>query len=341
MINACTFITRRCPRACDYCNASKVKKEEELDWLDWVHVNGILRELGVDFNLILANETWILGKRLYRIMEVNTVPYAIYTTCPPQLFGKHADYYFEGGFIDNLSCGIDYSLSHLAEHHHTDMEKKSVDGWVGLSYVRETYPNVDCQGTITVNKQNYKQLPEVVQDLTAMGVFIGVNVIHWDKDGKFDFFPPADSLKDFMFDEKDVRRLQDIFTLARSVEGALIQNKEMLMPSLVPHMIKTDWHCKGDPYGGPTIDSDGSLRCCGYRKGERSSQYSIFDLPREFPLYKKAVMTDALNCPGCFWSYPWMYHYWLKRGADFGKKVFANHAGRTIPVERWSQRRIG
>jgi len=159
MILACTYITRRCPRNCAYCDASKVRKEEELDWLDWIRVNGILRELGVNFNLILGNESWLLGKKLKRIMEVNTVPYALYTTCPPELFITYRDDFFREGSIDNLSCGLDYSLSHLQKSHSSDIEKKSINAWQAFEYVRETHPFVDCQGTVTINRQNFKQLP--------------------------------------------------------------------------------------------------------------------------------------------------------------------------------------
>ena len=167
MINACTFMTRRCPRDCSYCNASKVKKDDELDWMDWVQVNSILKKMGVDFNLILGNETWLIGHNLNRIMEYNQVPYALYTTCPPLLFDRYKDDFF-GGHIDNLSCGIDYSLSWLmGREKRNDMERKSIDAWKGLMYVREKYPHVDCQGTVTLHKQNYEQLPEIVRTLST------------------------------------------------------------------------------------------------------------------------------------------------------------------------------
>jgi len=339
MINACTFLTRKCPRNCNYCNASKIKKEDELDWLDWVQVNSILKKIGVGFNLILGNETWLLGSKLNRIMSLNEVPYALYTTCPPHLFNRYKDEYFgDNGCIDNLSCGIDHSLTHLSESCKTDMEIKSGHGWMGLDYVRTNYPHVDCQGTVTIHKQNYTQLPEIVENLSQIDVFIGVNVIHWNKDNGFDFFPHSKNIRDFLFSKRDIPKLQKIFENVLGIKDALIQNREMLNPNLVPHLIKTDWHCRGNPYGGPTIDSDGMLRCCGYRKGKQASQYSIFDLPKSFDSYMKAVEADALECPGCFWSYPYLYKFWEGRNGNFIKKAFVNHARPDIPREKWSIR---
>jgi len=342
MINACTFMTRRCPRNCSYCDASKVKKDDELDRLDWLQVNDILYKMGVDFNLILGNETWLLGDNLNKIMETNKVPYALYTTCPPILFERYKDKFFTGN-IDNLSCGIDYSHSYLIDkqlEEYDDMEMKSAHAWLGLAETRKKYPHVDCQGTVTLHKQNYYQLPEIVRGLSELGIFVGVNVIHHNKDGDFDFFPKKEFLNEFLFTEAHVRKLQKIFLETVAIEGALIQNKEMLMnPILVKHMVRTDWHCRGNPYDGPTIDSDGSLRCCGYRKGRYASQFTIFEMPKLFPNYLKAVYDDAMECPGCFWSYPWMAAYW-RNNPSFAKKVFVNHAGVDIPKDKWSKRRV-
>jgi len=175
-----------------------------------------------------------------------------------------------------------------------------------------------------------------------MGVFIGVNVIHWNKDGKFDFFPDAFDLIDngFLFNKHDVPDLREVFEKLYANSDALIQNKEMLNPLLADKLIETDWHCRGNPYGGPTIDSDGSLRCCGYRKGERASQYHIWEMPKKFRYYMMAVEADAMDCPGCFWSYPWMYKYWEKKNIHFGKKVFVNHARPELSKNKWSKRKV-
>jgi len=195
-------------------------------------------------------------------------------------------------------------------------------------------------GTVTLHKQNYEQLPEIVRVLSKLGIFVGVNVIHWNKDGNYDFFPNKSDLNDFTFEETHIEKLKKIFLDSAAIPDALIQNKEMLNPRLVPHMIKTDWHCNGDPYRGPTIDSDGSLRCCGYRKGERASQYHIFEMPKYFGSYLRAVELDANECPGCFWSYPWLFRYWENHSAEFGKRMFVNHARPELPESKWSKRKV-
>ena len=174
-MNALTYLTRQCPRNCLYCDLNK-KMKGELKAEYWVDAFNILHELNIEFNLILGNETWAYGNDLIEIIKHNKVPYALYTTCPRHLFLKHWNRFFLSG-IDNLSCGIDYSLDYVANNRpKNDMEKKSLDSWRGLLTTRLWYPSVDCQGTITVNKLNYTQLPKIVSALPAAAA-AGVPVI--------------------------------------------------------------------------------------------------------------------------------------------------------------------
>jgi len=357
-MNSLTYLTRRCPRKCHYCSLRESKGVgKELNKEQWIRAFSILKELGVEFNLILGNETWLLGEDLLYIIQHNQVPYALYTTCPPDLFFHYARKFFTGG-IDNLSCGIDYPLLYSYENNSDSQEyhpvQKSNDGWRGLLYsnIREfhrdedgeislqpTFPRLDRQGTVTVHKKNYQYLPEIVRDLHDNGVFCGVNFIHWNKDGGFDFFPTKKHLSGYLFEtDKELRKLEEVINEVKKMRNT-IQNFEMLDYSVDHIAGDMDWHCKGDPYGGPTIDSDGQLRCCGYRKGILTPQFSIFDLPERIDDWREAVRKDSLECPGCFWSYPWMYRYWEK-DREFGKNVFVNHAGKHIDSNTWSKRMV-
>jgi len=336
MMNALTYLTRGCLRKCTYCALRDARDVgPELSIQDWTHAFEILEEMHVEFNLILGNETWLLGTKLVDLFKNNSIPYALYTTCPPTLFHKYKDRLLGDGIIDNLSCGVDYPI--LEESVQDDSYWKSMDAWKGLEYAMKTYPGLDCQGTVTVHRMNYQYLPQIVNDLAALGVFCGINFIHWDLDGGFDFFPNKDVLSDYLFKDLDLPRLRKV--LDQVLENPqLVQNPEMLKLD-TEILTQMGWHCGGNPYGGPTIDADGSLRVCGYRKGIRTSEFSIFDLPDRVQDWEMAVFEDAMECPGCCWSYPFMYHYWMEQDPKMGQAVFANHAGRHIPKETWSKRK--
>jgi MoaA/NifB/PqqE/SkfB family radical SAM enzyme len=272
-------------------------------------------------------------------MRSNQVPYALYTTCPEPLFSTYRDEFFGSGIIDNLSCGVDYAPLPDMFQPTDDSYKKSIDALKGLAWLRDHYPDMDAQGTITVHKGNLEQLPNLVNLLTYMRVFIGINFIHWNKDGQYDFFPSYDEIEHLLFKKEDSMEVTKMMFQLREIEGNLIQNPEFIIqrPSILTQM---GWHCKGNPYGGPTIDADGQLRCCGYRRGTHTPVMSIFDLPGNWDIWKDLVYKDAMECPGCAWSYPWMYHYWEATDPRMGEKVFVKHAGRHISKDKWSKRKI-
>jgi MoaA/NifB/PqqE/SkfB family radical SAM enzyme len=307
----------------------------ELVAEEWIPAFDILHKLGIDFNLILGNETWLLGEDLIRIMKLNKVPYALYTTCPEPTFSKYRDVFFKDGIIDNLSCGIDYPPIHFVRD---DSWMKSVAAMLGFNWVKEHYPNVDCQGTITVHKKNYMYVPELVNLLSDRGVFVGINFIHWNKDGNYDFFPKKEVIEDLLFTKEDYVKVNLMLCEVLEAPG-LLQNPEFIQER-VEMLLNMGWHCGGDPYGGPTIDADGQLRCCGYRRGTRTPKFSIFDLPKHLDEWREAVQQDAFECPGCAWSYPWMYWYWETHDIELGKQVFVKHAGKHIDESKWSKRTI-
>lgn len=340
MINSLMYLTRRCPRSCRYCtirNAEDVGPE--LTVQQWKQAFGILEEIGVDFNLILGNEPWLLGDDLVEIMKASKIPYGLYTTCPEPIFSKYRDRMFQ--VIDNLSCGVDWPLSYLEGRDlHGDDEKKALDAWRGFQWVKKHHPEIDCQGTVTIHRKNVFLLPSIITELSELGVFVGVNFIHWNKDGGFDFFPTKEALKDMLFEEEDeagIQKLKEMFDVLSS-NPKLLHNPEILREPLRP-LLTMSWHCGGNPYGGPTIDSDGTLRVCGYRKGTRTPKFSIFDLPEQVDGWRDAVTKDSLDCPGCAWSCSWTYHYWENKSGEMGKKVFAQHAGEKIPEQIWAKRR--
>jgi MoaA/NifB/PqqE/SkfB family radical SAM enzyme len=336
MINALTYLTRACTRKCTYCALRDARDMgPELSLQDWLSAFKVLEKMNVDFNLVLGNETWLLGNQLKDLFKQNKISYALYTTCPSSLFRKYRDLFLSNGVIDNVSCGLDYPI--LEEPVDDDSYWKSVDAWAGLEWVKQHYPMTDCQGTVTIHRGNYRYLPEIVGSLAKMGVFCGANFIHWNSDGGFDFFPNEAVLKDYLFRDKDLPHLRNVLDEVLENPG-LLQNPEMLREP-VEDLTRMGWHCGGNPYGGPTIDADGSLRVCGYRKGERTSQFSIFSLPERTQEWRQAVFLDARDCPGCVWSYPWMYHYWQERNSVLGKDVFVKHAGEHIPEKQWSERR--
>lgn len=343
MKNSTIFLTRKCPRNCEYCDIhnpnSSIKQELTLE--QWVEAFRILKEIGVTFNLILGNEAWLLKENLLTLLSSTTVPYALYTTCPEPLFTNYRDKFMSSGVLDNFSVAVDYPIYFLEDKLKNlgtlnDMEQKSYAGFKGLKWVREHYPEIDTQAQFTIHRKNFQMLPQVVKDCNEIGAFMGVNFLHWNKDGNYDFFPTQDVLKEFIFQPDDLPELKEIIEEVQNMPN-LIQNIELFTEDIV-NLTSMGGHCEGDPYGGPSVDSNGALRTCGYRQGTHCAKLSIFDLPEKLKEWEEAVRLDAQECPGCEWSFPWMYRYWKNRDEKFGEKVLTKHAGEHIDKLKWSKR---
>ncbi len=330
------FLTRKCPRQCGYCGIRDSNLiNPELSVGQWIKAFQILENLGSTFNLVLGNEPWLYGEGLLDIINSTSVPTGVYTTCHPTLFNKFRNKFFQEG-LNNLSAGLDYPVDFLTKIYPYDTKnhiiQKSYDALNGFLWTRLHYPNVTCHATITVTAKNFCFLPDIVKDMNDIGVHTNINFLHWNKDGKYDFFSKKEEMKDLMFTEEQLNELREVLEKTKKIDG--IQNRAMLDME-VEDLVYMGWNCRGNPYGGPTVDADGSLRVCGYRQGSRTPQMSIFDLSefdifsskpdKEYFGWEEKVRLDAEECPGCSWSCPLMYHYGL--GAGQVDEIFLNHEG--------------
>lgn len=342
MTNTCIYLTRRCLYACSYCKLRVSNLSgPELTSSQWKEALGIVKaQIKPDFNLFLGNETWLCDDLPGIIHSVQS-PYAVYTSCFPHVFNSVSiRRMFEGEKrLDNLSCGCDYPFDAARKHTDVPEYRKAYNAHMAFATVRTMYPTVDCQGTITISVDNLRHVVDTIKELSFMGVDVGLNFIHSDTGG-FDFFPPEKEIDGLLINPHNEEHRKHLLRLYRYLRKGRrgthrVQNTEDTLTLLAKVFStysdvgsrNTCWHCDGDPYGGPSIDADGSLRCCGYRKGTRTSKLSVFDLASDKGVsnWRESVAADCAKCPGCTWSYPRLYKRY-KDDPCFGKQVFVNHA---------------
>ena len=326
---SCIYLTRSCPHKCSYCALrDSPLRRPELTTEEWITAFDILHSLGVDFHLILGNEL-LMRRDIVQIISYLSgtgVPYAFYTTCPPHLMKQYAQQLVDVG-LSNASCGIDVTPESNWPGSDVYIRRKANSGLEGLKWFRDSGVE-DLQGTITISKINTGRIAEVIRMLTNEGIWCGANTIHWDVDGGFDFFPERKKIEHLLLTQKEISRdAEHIKSLYLTGELA-IQNPPEYWDAWEEYGVNLSWHCNFPQI--LTVDADGSMRCCGYRKGTYSSAMNIFDLPNQLDNYWEAWQRDQLECPGCFWSYPWMAEHLLVKESDknYGLEVFQAHASR-------------
>jgi MoaA/NifB/PqqE/SkfB family radical SAM enzyme len=327
---SCIYLTRACPMKCDYCaiRNSPCGKEQTVE--EWKDTFRTLRNLGVDFHLILGNEAMLFEElpELVRWLKDEDIAYALYSTCPPEQYNKLKYELIDAG-LKNLSSGFD-SLDRT-----DSIGIKSIRGLKCLTEMKTLIPDLDTQLTITMSKANLEQVPDLLYKATEYGHWVAVNVIHWNKDGGFDFFPTKEHMEEFLIDDVELFNETCDKMKQMVVDGEVkCQNMPEYFDALKEHGLACDWHCSRPCIY--TVDADGSMRVCGYRKGIRVTNYNIKDLqdPDKLEQYKKDWKCDSDDCPGCFWSYYWFAENFIDTNdVEYGSKILKDHASRNWKEE--------
>lgn len=322
---SCIYITRKCPRSCAYCSERNAQLGgRELTEKEWRKAITILDSLGVKFHLFLGNEVLLMDNFLNFIEFMNNRPsggrdYAFYTTFPPQIFEPMKAKLANSG-VYNLSAGIDFLEGE------DELGIKGRDGTRGLLWAKSVGIS-DLQATLTLHKKNIDTCEDVVRFFSPRGIWSEINIIHWNLDGGYDFFPRK--LEEFAFTDDDKGALDELAN--RLVAGML--RKEYLIHSppeyllgLSTYGINQNWHCEDTKI--VTVDASGALRCCGYRPGRRLPEYTVFDLGEKLSLdeYKRLWKEDSSSCPGCMWAYTWFVEEFYKlHGKETSDKILQEH----------------
>jgi len=297
---SCLYFTRKCFRKCEYCRIrDNSSGNKELDVKEWKEVVKILNYLGVEFNLILGNEPLARPEEFIELIpEFNKLEsYAVYSSAGPELFDKYKYKMIDAG-LKNFSTGMDF-----LDAEQGDIGKKSVDGLRNTLWMKEHgVPLTFC--VTTISKLNLPYLEDIMHAVCSKGLVWALNVVHYDMDGGFDFFPPKEEIPDFVLTKEDVPLLKkQIAVMKKGIEnGYRIQNTPLYFDYLENKGWDLRWHCK-EPL--LSMDADGKMRLCGYRKGEEVNKFSIFDLTNEKKLreFIDAWYVDNHVCCGCYWMY--------------------------------------
>lgn len=304
------FLNRNCPRTCIQCGIA----DNSRRWMqteDWIKAfDNLNKVFGTTFFLFLGTEPLVMGQTMIDIikwMKSRDLFYGFYSTSPEPLFSKWKDKLIEAG-VDNWSAGID-TLPHL-ESMDPITDKKVRESIVGLKWMAEC--GITTLAQTTVHRKNLHLLPEIVewcQD-NIPGVMSAFNFIEWRRDERFDFFAPPEDMPELLWTGSDEERAEvkevmlKMLAMSR-VEGRLIQIPDDYLLTAHLHYDKLDVHCKGSI--GPSVDSDGTMRLCGYNRGENMLEWNVLDLTSDkFDEFMSEWTEDLNRCEGCHWSF--MYY---------------------------------
>jgi len=301
------LITRKCNLACKYCQVIKKQHATELSTEEWFKTFDIIyNKLNADFIAIYGGEPLMLGKeKLGDIVEnlSSYRPKKSYTIISNSinLNDDYQNYLISKG-LDSWTASVDTLNSNDGCDKYS--KAKSKTGLDALLRFQQKGLRDVC-GIITVTKKNIKTIPDTVKFLTDLGIWAGIDLIHYAKNNNDNFSAPREQMEDLVFSHSDISLIQN--TADKLIK--LKQNGALIFPTYETleawkdsrYSIDLNWKC-GEPKA-ITVDSNGELYECDQFQGSRLKKYTIFDLPDKWKDFKQDYIEDVRReCLGCFWS---------------------------------------
>lgn len=345
------FLNRNCPRKCPYCNVVDRKKEfKRLSTDQWKKVFRILEKRGVDFFLILGTEPLMMESNLVDIVKFwkeNNYEYGFYTTSPGFYFNKWADKLVDSG-LQNWSSGIDFipqvylqqknKLSEecvkLVNQEWLGLIKKAADGLYGMEYMHKK-KITEQHVLITISRMNIEFVPEMIKwlvDRFGSTLRVALNYVEYSNEKDMDFATPKEFCKDYLLFEKDKHIWKQFINKMKS-----FPNKYVIRVQIpFDYLYNWSWIVNLDRHGNKkycalSIECDGSIRKCGYKKGTNLTKYNILECDNDnlFNRVYDEWQKEVNDCKGCYWVFPYMLevvgkdvvnyqsNYWKKRKNKF------------------------
>lgn len=319
------FLRRWCPRQCAYCKAKDVRGERILKAEEWLRFFRWAQDQGFKFHLCLGNEPLAYPDLipLVKGWKEMGLRYTLYSTFPTPFYERLREPLVEAG-VESLSCGVDLPPSAAESLDLGSISAKARRGLEALLWFKE-HGVPGLLALITFHRLNYRHVLDLARFVNRLGLKCSINPVEWSHDGQHDFFGTREELGDYAFrpeDESEVRRV--LLELADAAESGEID----VQPP--PDLFRwwagriVDLKCKCRRPSILSIEEDGSLRLCAYRRGEAMPRYSIFDLMDgkvSLTQLEDVWRRDWQNCPGCCWAFWFMIDYYEEHGVEKEKIV--------------------
>ena len=290
------IVTNECKFGCHYCkfanrDVAEASLEAKLGALD---VMASWPDADKRFICLLGGDILFMPGVVDFVKKLNGLglPYGFQTSASDyELMEKVAPW------LRNFSISVD-----PVPHGDMSRWKKGLWGIYWAGRLREQNQSIDVHATITVDRHNYRFVPDTVKMLSDMGIWVEITLVHWHK-LRFDFVPAKVVVGGFEPDDvPGLLWMVDMLCDMKS-KGAKVHSSVEFLSMIPKYAVELDWKCPKPV--NLVLDVDLSVRECLHLPGKRVREYSVFDLKsgqgweKFMGDWKKDQ--DEL-CPKCLWD---------------------------------------
>jgi len=192
-----------------------------------------------------------------------------------------------------------------------------------LRWFRDQFSDLrDVAIVVTINRRNYKQIPDIVRRMTKEGIWTLFDFIHPDRGQPGSKCRNTELTKKLLFQEEDlpgvVGMLEEIKILKE--QNHLVHWSNLLLDYMKEYpkvLINYDWHCvEKDVFPSwITVENTGEVYCCDdFHIINDPNKFYLWEIADRFEEFTKYWMGLARRyCRGCIWNTHWDANA-IKRG---------------------------
>jgi len=306
LVKAEILFSRKCNLDCSYCHMPD-GRANTLSIENWKRGMDNLKKLGCSFSCFYGAEPLLEFEKL-----VEVLPYA-------ESIGIDTSVITNGTIVgtkEKLKAlynagGRSLSMSYDPIPIDKSSQIKSDKAIELLTWFKNLGNNVrDVAAIATLTKENYMELPKMVEKMSSLGIWTFYDIYHFDRHqpgSKTSAYVPR-----FAFDNTmDRKSLLDILCGVNDMKkrGFLVHTNHHYLDILEKRngdILKNyNWNC-ADYSVFPswvTVDCDGVVYPCDDFQPKEANEFNIVNLYEDWPDFVKKMkfITKAL-CPGCAWN---------------------------------------
>jgi MoaA/NifB/PqqE/SkfB family radical SAM enzyme len=309
--------TRKCRVGCEYCAMSTSQQANTFPVERWERGFDRLKELGCGFAAFYGAEPLQDFENLPRVVgyaeSIGIHTTVITSGMAPDVLKKLDELHTAGA----KSLSMSYDILPIGK----GSEAKTRKAIEYLQYFRDKENIRDVAAIATLTRQNFRQLPESIENLTAKGIWTFFDFIHPDRGqlgSKCQNFPGIEKM---LFTKDDIPELLSILgQVAVLKKKGYFCHTSYQFISLIDSdpdiLLNFTWNCANevDFPAWVTVDCDGRVYPCDdfqIYDGEEFYLDHLVDNWKEFKTYWKKKV--KLGCSGCLWNTHLDAHF-IKRG---------------------------
>ncbi len=306
LVKAEILFSRKCNLKCSYCNMA-TGKENSLSVEDWMKGIDQLKKLNCQFIAVYGAEPLLEFDKLLEVL-----PYA-------ESIGIDTTIITNGTVVktkEKLKQLYDAGARSLSMSYDplpidTSSQVKSDKAIELLTWFRKLGKNVrDVAAIATVTKENYMELPRMVEKMSTIDIWTFYDIYHYDRKqpgSKTSHFNPQFAFSSFIDRANLISVLKEVNTMKKS--GFLVHTNDYYLQLLESKdssfLKKYNWNCaKYDVFPSwITVDCDGTVYPCDDFQPKLAEPFNITRLSNDWEDFcTKMKFITSTCCPGCCWN---------------------------------------